>query len=266
MSHIAARDLTLAYDREPVCRDLTLEIPDGSFTAIIGPNGCGKSTLLKALVRVLRPVSGQVLLDGRPIRSYPGKQIARRLALLPQSPIAPDAIRVADLVRRGRHPYHSLLRQWSPTDQEAVEEAIAVTGIGELNDRPVAELSGGQRQRVWVAMVLAQRTPTLLLDEPTTFLDIAHQYDLLQLFTRLQHQGRTVVAVLHDLNQAARFADHLVLMHDGAIAAQGPPESVLTEEYVRDVFDLEAVVVPDPQTGAPMVVPRAAPDMSHVGG
>lgn len=260
MAQLTTRELCLAYDRRTVCHDVTVGIPEGGFTAVIGPNGCGKSTLLKALVRILRPVSGEVLLDGEPIRSYPGKRLARKLALLPQRPVAPESIRVADLVGRGRYPYHSLLRQWSPSDQEAVDEAIVRTGIGELVDRPVAELSGGQQQRVWVAMVLAQQTSTLLLDEPTTFLDIAHQYELLELFGRLRRDGRTVVTVLHDLNQAARFADHLVLMRDGRIVTQGTPERVLTPEQVRDTFDLRAQVVADPETGSPMVVPCAGPE------
>jgi iron complex transport system ATP-binding protein len=254
-SGLEARDLTLCYDDRVVCHELSLQIPDDRFTAIIGPNGCGKSTLLKALARTLRPSSGQVLLDDRPIGARGSREVARRVALLPQNPVVPDAIRVRDLVARGRYPYHSLWRQWSPGDRAAIDEAVELTGVGDLLERPVAELSGGQRQRVWVAMVLAQQTRTLLLDEPTTFLDIAHQFDLLELFARLQRDGRTVVAVLHDLGQAARFADHLVRMKDGAVVAEGEPEEVLTPDLLADVFGLRSVVVPDPLTRTPMVVP-----------
>lgn len=255
---LSARHLSLAYDKTPVCENVSIDLPRNTFTVIIGPNGCGKSTLLKALARTLRPVSGDVLLDSAAITSYPAKEVARRVALLPQNPVIPDAIRVHDLVARGRYPYHSLLRQSSPHDSAAIESAIGLTGIDALLDRPVSELSGGQRQRVWVAMVLAQRTPTLLLDEPTTSLDIAYQYEMLELFAKLQRGGKTVVTVLHDLNQAARFADHLVVMRSGRIIAEGSPHDTLTEDLVKDVFDLTAEIAPDPQTGTPMVIPAAA--------
>lgn len=254
---LAARDLTLAYDDRVVCDDLSVDIPNGEFTAIIGPNGCGKSTLLKSLARILTPKHGQVFLDGRPIRSYGSKQVARRVALLPQSPVAPDAIRVGDLVGRGRYPHHSLWRQWTPDDQDAIDTALALTGTAELSQRHVTELSGGQRQRVWVAMVLAQQAPTLLLDEPTTFLDIAHQYELLELCATLQRDGRTVVAVLHDLNQAARFAGHLIMMKEGRVVAEGSPGEILTAELVEDVFGLKCEIMPDPQSRTPMMVPLA---------
>ncbi|HET7303710.1 MAG TPA: ABC transporter ATP-binding protein [Segeticoccus sp.] len=254
---LAARELTLGYGDRTVCADLSLELPDRGLTAIVGPNGCGKSTLLKALARTLRPRSGEVLLDGRPLRSWTAKQVARRIALLPQTPVVPEAIRVRDLVGRGRFPHRALLRSWTADDQRAVDEAVRVTGVGELVDRPVAELSGGQRQRVWMAMVLAQDTPVLLLDEPTTFLDLAHQYELMRLCARHAESGRSVVAVLHDLNQAARFADRLVVLREGAVLAQGAPSDVLTAELVERAFGLRAVVVPDPQAGTPMVVPAA---------
>jgi iron complex transport system ATP-binding protein len=254
---LVARGLTLAYDRHVVVRDLDLDVPTGGFTAVVGPNGCGKSTLLKALARTHRPDAGEVLLDGRPIGAYRSKEVARRLAFLPQAPVAPDQVTVRDLVGRGRHPYHSVLRQWLPEDAGIVDAALAVTGVADLADRPVAELSGGQRQRVWLALVLAQDTRYVLLDEPTTFLDIAHQVDLLDLCQDLQLDGRTVVAVLHDLNLAARYATNLVVMRDGAVVAQGEPGAVLTAELVRDVFGLACEVVPDPQVGAPMVVPLA---------
>lgn len=254
---LAARGLSLGYRDRLVCDDLSVDIPDRGFTAIIGPNGCGKSTLLKALARTLRPAAGQVLLDGRPIGSYPSKQVARRIALLPQSPVTPEAIRVGDLVGRGRYPYHSLLRQWTPEDRVAIDDAVELTGIAHLSHRLVTELSGGQRQRVWVAMVLAQQTPILLLDEPTTFLDIAHQYELLELCADLHRAGRTVVAVLHDLNQAARFADHLIVMRQGRIVEAGAPDDTLTADLVEEVFALRSEVLPDPQTRTPMVVPLA---------
>jgi iron complex transport system ATP-binding protein len=256
-SRLAAQKLRLAYNQAVIVDDLTLDLPDGGFTVIIGPNACGKSTLLKALSRTLTPASGSVLLDGVPIGSIKSKTVARRLAMLPQSPIAPEAITVRDLVGRGRYPHQSLLRQWSTGDEAAVQQALAATAITDLADRYVSELSGGQRQRAWIAMVLAQQTELLLLDEPTTFLDIAHQYEVLELCAQLHAAGRTLVAVLHDLNQAARYASHLVVMKAGAIVAQGPPGEVLTAALVESVFGLPCVVVPDPQTGTPMVVPKA---------
>lgn len=256
-TRLTAQNLVLAYNRSVIVNDLTLELPDGGFTVIIGPNACGKSTLLKALARTLTPTSGSVLLDGTPIASLRSKKVARQLAMLPQSPIAPEAITVRDLVGRGRYPHQTLLRQWSATDENAVQEALAATNITDLADRYVAELSGGQRQRAWIAMVLAQETELLLLDEPTTFLDIAHQYEVLELCARLHADGRTLVAVLHDLNQAARYASHLVVMKAGAIVAQGEPGSILTAELVEQVFGLPCVVVGDPETGTPMVVPKA---------
>lgn len=256
-SRLAAQNLVLAYNAAVIVDDLTLDLPDGGFTVIIGPNACGKSTLLKALSRTLAPTSGSVLLDGVPIASIKSKKVARQLAMLPQSPIAPEAITVRDLVGRGRYPHQSLLRQWSTADESAVQRALAATAIADLADRYVAELSGGQRQRAWIAMVLAQETELLLLDEPTTFLDIAHQYEVLELCSQLHAEGRTLVAVLHDLNQAARYASHLVVMKAGAIVAQGAPGEVLTAALVEAVFGLPCVVVADPETGTPMVVPRA---------
>ena len=253
---LVARDLTLAYDRRVVAEGLDLEVPTGGFTVVVGPNACGKSTLLRALARLLTPRAGAVLLDGRAIHTMPTKEVARRVGLLPQTAVAPDGIAVADLVARGRYPHQTLLRQWSPEDEAAVEAALAVTDTTDLADRAVDELSGGQRQRVWLAMVLAQDTPVLLLDEPTTFLDIAHQYEVMDLCADLHERGRTLVAVLHDLNQAARYATHLVVMKDGAVVAQGPPAEVLTARLVEDVYGLACLVVPDPVTGTPMVVPQ----------
>jgi iron complex transport system ATP-binding protein len=254
-SPLEAEGLTLAYDQLVVARDLSVQIPQSSFTVIIGPNGCGKSTLLRALGRTLKPRAGQVLLDGVPISSLKSKDVARRLALLPQSPIAPEAITVGDLVARGRYPHQGLLRQWSAADARAVADALDATEVTDLRDRFVAELSGGQRQRVWLAMALAQQTDLLLLDEPTTFLDIAHQFEVMDLCARLHEQGRTLVAVLHDLNQAARYATHLIAMKAGVIVAEGPPSEVVTEPMVREVFGLACRVLPDPETGTPMVVP-----------
>ncbi len=254
-ARLEGEGLTIGYDGRIVSEDLDVAIPAGSFTVIVGPNACGKSTLLRAFARLLRPRAGRMLLDGRAISELPTKRIAQELGLLPQTSIAPDGIRVSDLVARGRHPHQSILRQWSREDQLAVAHALEATGTTELAGRLVDELSGGQRQRVWVAMLLAQDSPTMLLDEPTTFLDIAHQYDLLKLFRRLHGEGRTIVAVLHDLNQAARFADHMVMMRDGRIVASGVPAEIVTAERVEEVFGLECSVIPDPHTGTPLVVP-----------
>jgi iron complex transport system ATP-binding protein len=252
-------DLTVGYGKTMVLEKLSFRVPEGELTAIIGPNGCGKSTLLKGLSRTLSPRSGRVVLDGRDLGSYPAKHVAKRLALLPQDPIAPETIRVRELVARGRHPYHSLLRQWGPGDGEMIERAMERTHVSALADRFVSELSGGQRQRVWLAMVLAQDTDYVLLDEPTSFLDIAHQVELLHLCQDMKDDGRTVVAVLHDLNQAARYATWLVVMDAGRIVAEGRAEDVLTEDITRSVFSLDSEIVPDPQSGTPMVIPRMRP-------
>ncbi|RLP74297.1 ABC transporter ATP-binding protein [Mycetocola tolaasinivorans] len=254
---LRAHQLRVGYGSRTVLSDLSVTLPTGAFTAIIGPNGCGKSTLLKSLGRAIVPRAGAVTLDGTDLASLRPKVIARRLALLPQDPIAPDTIRVRDLVARGRHPYHSLLRQWAPGDTEAVDRALAETGVTHLADRFVSELSGGQRQRAWVALVLAQDTDYVLLDEPTSFLDISHQIDLLHRCQDMRSAGKTVVAVLHDLNQAARYADHLVVMHEGAIVAEGTPADVLSADLVREVFALPAEITIDPQSGSPLIVPLA---------
>lgn len=255
---LRAQNLTLGYERRTVSRELSVDIPDGSFTVIVGPNACGKSTLLRALSRLLRPHDGQVVLDGRSIADLHTKEAARRIGLLPQSALAPDGITVADLVARGRYPHQSLFRARGHDDERAVEAAMVATAVDTLADVHVDELSGGQRQRVWVAMALAQETPILLLDEPTTFLDIAHQIELLDLFSDLHEQGSTLVAVLHDLNHAARYATHLIAMKDGAVVAEGPPSDVVTADLVEDVFGLRCLVIPDPVTGTPLVVPRRA--------
>lgn len=257
-ARLRGEDLTLAYEKRVVATDLTLRIPDDSFTVIVGPNACGKSTALRALARMLKPKQGSVLLDGAVITSRPAKEIARKLGLLPQSPVVPDGITVRDLVGRGRFPHQGLLRQWSPDDEAAVQHALASANVSELEDRFVDELSGGQRQRVWLAMVLAQETELLLLDEPTTYLDIAHQVEVLDLCADLhEHHGRTLVAVLHDVSQAARYATHLIAMKDGRIVAEGPPSEIITAALIEEVYGLACLVVPDPLTGTPLVVPHA---------
>jgi len=254
---LRAEGVSLGYDAQTVVHRLDLAVPDGSFTVIVGANGSGKSTLLRGLARLLRPQTGRVLLDGHEIHSYPPKEAARRLGLLPQSQTAPDGISVIDLVARGRYPHQSLLRQWSAADEEAVRTALELTDTADLAGKAFDELSGGQRQRVWLAMALAQQTEILLLDEPTTYLDIAHQIDVLDLCARLRaERGYTLVAVLHDLNLAARYATHLVAMKDGAIVAEGHPAAVVTPELVAHVFGLSCRVITDPESGTPLVIPR----------
>lgn len=258
-ARLQARALTTGYGERRVIENLDIDVPDGSFTVIIGPNGCGKSTLLRSLARLIAPVAGAVLLDGTDIARTRTKDLARQIGLLPQSSIAPEGITVIDLVTRGRHPHQGLLRRWSTQDEDAVRAALERTRLTELSTRVVDELSGGQRQRVWIAMALAQETPLLLLDEPTTYLDIAHQIDVLDLCTSLHREGRTLVAVLHDLNQAARYATNLVAMKEGRIVAQGAPADIVTADIVHDVFGVRARVVADPETGGPLVVPHAPP-------
>ncbi|MDT0381741.1 ABC transporter ATP-binding protein [Streptomyces sp. DSM 42041] len=259
-ARLTARDITLRYGERVVSTRLSLDVPDAAFTAIVGPNACGKSTLLRALVRLLQPADGQVTFDGREVGDYPGKALAKQLGFLPQDPLAPEDIKVRQLVGRGRFPHQGLLALWSAQDERAVTRAMAASGVSELADRPVQELSGGQRQRVWMAMVLAQQTPYLLLDEPTSFLDITHQYQLLGLLAGLRDEGRTVIAVLHDINQACRFADHLIAMRDGRVVAEGDPSKVVDSALIKEVFDLPSIIVPDPVTDTPMVVPTLQGD------
>ncbi|XVV06126.1 ABC transporter ATP-binding protein [Actinosynnema sp. CA-248983] len=256
---LSAQSLRLGYGESVVVDDLSVDVLDGTVTAIIGPNGCGKSTLLRALARLLRPSSGAVLLDGKEIDRLPTREVARVVGLLPQSPVAPEGLTVADLVARGRHPHQRWYRQWSSADEEAIERALVLTGMAELADRQVDHLSGGQRQRAWISMTLAQETDLLLLDEPITYLDLAHQIDVLDLVHRLHRErGTTVVMVLHDLNLAARYADTLVAMRGGRVLAQGAPEEVLTEAMLEEVFGLAAKVIPDPVSGTPLVIPVSA--------
>jgi iron complex transport system ATP-binding protein len=254
---LSTEALTLAYGDRVIVDDLELHVPPGRITAIVGANGCGKSTLLRALARLISPKTGQVVLDGKALHARPSKEVARTLGLLPQSPIAPEGIAVADLVGRGRHPHQKLLARWSARDYEVVAQSLSATGTDDLADRSVDELSGGQRQRVWIAMALAQETDILLLDEPTTFLDVAHQVEVLDLLTDLNRdRGTTIVMVLHDMNLAARYADHLFALRAGRVIASGAPGEVMTSELIREVFDLDALVVPDPVSGAPIVLPR----------
>src|SRR5690606_21335899 len=241
--------LKLSYDSRLVSADLDVTIPRGRITVIVGPNACGKSTLLRALSRLLAPRSGQIVLEGKDIRHYRARELACKLGLLPQSSVGPAGICVAELVARGRYPHQTLFRQWSTADEAAVWQAMADTRVTELADRVVDELSGGQRQRVWLAMALAQDTPVMLLDEPTTFLDIAHQIEVLDLCADLHESGRTMVAVLHDLNQACRYATHLIVMRDGRVLAEGHPADVVTPELVRQVFELRCEIIQDPQSG-----------------
>ncbi|UTT69408.1 ABC transporter ATP-binding protein [Arthrobacter sp. DNA4] len=256
MAVLQAKDLTLAYHQRCVVDGLSVRIPEGRVTMIVGANACGKSTLLRGLSRLLKPADGAVTLDGKDIHSRPARELARTLGLLPQHPSAPDGITVRDLVGRGRYPHQGFFRSWSEGDDAAVQRALEATGTLELAGRDVDELSGGQRQRAWIAMALAQETDVLLLDEPTTYLDLAHQVEVLDLVTDLNRTRDTTVAiVLHDLNLAARYADHVIAMKDGAVAALGSPGDVVTEDLVKDVFGLESRVIPDPVSGTPLILP-----------
>ncbi|MGW6458788.1 ABC transporter ATP-binding protein [Streptomyces sp. NPDC055078] len=253
---LAAERLTLGYGDRTVIESLDLAVPPGRITAIVGANACGKSTLLRSMSRLLTPRSGRVVLDGKEVHRLPAKKLARTLGLLPQSPVAPEGITVADLVGRGRHPHQRMFSRWSAEDDAAVAAALAATDTTALADRSVDELSGGQRQRVWIAMALAQQTEILMLDEPTTFLDASHQVEVLDLLTDLNHaRGTTVVMVLHDLNLAARYADHIVALASGRLHAAGTPYEVLTERNVRAVFGLDSRIIEDPVSGRPLMLP-----------
>lgn len=258
-SRLRADEVTLSYGDQAVVHALSVGVPDGSVTSIIGPNGCGKSTLLRALSRLMKPKGGSIVLDGQAIHSLPTKEVARRLGLLPQQPRAPEAITVEDLTRRGRYPHQSFFAPPTDSDQLAVERALELAGITELRHRPVDELSGGQRQRAWIAMTLAQETPLLLLDEPTTFLDIAHQHEVLDLVEKLNAlEGKTIVMVLHDVNHAARASHHVIAMRRGEIMAEGEPAEVITPERLRDIFEVDTDIVIHPRTGERVCIPRSA--------
>jgi iron complex transport system ATP-binding protein len=253
---LAVEKLWARYDEADVLRDLDLAVPPERITVIVGANACGKSTLLRTMSRLLAPQRGQVLLDGKSIHRTPPRQLAQVLGLLPQSPVAPEGMTVADLVSRGRHPHQNLFSRWTRADDQAVEGALAATRTTDLAERPIDELSGGQRQRVWIAMALAQQTGILLLDEPTTFLDVRHQVDVLDLLVDLNHTRRTtIVMVLHDLNLAARYADHLVAVAEGRVHAAGKPRDVLTSDTIRQVFGVESRVIIDPTSGRPIMLP-----------
>ncbi|MEU8732513.1 MULTISPECIES: ABC transporter ATP-binding protein [Streptomyces] len=254
-ARLAARGVTVGYGARSVIDGLDVAIPPGVITTIIGPNGCGKSTLLRTLSRLLRPTGGTVVLDGEDIAALRTREVAKKLGLLPQAPVAPEGLTVSDLVARGRHPHQSWLRQWSSDDADVVRQALAMTGVSDLADRPVDSLSGGQRQRVWISMTLAQGTDLLLLDEPTTYLDLAHAVDVLDLVDDLHESGRTVVMVLHDLNLATRYSDNLVVMREGAILAQGHPRDVITADLLHEAFGLRAKVIDDPVGDRPLIVP-----------
>ena len=255
-SKVRTESVTLGYEETLVIKDLSTNIPAGKITSIVGPNGCGKSTLLRSLARLMKPRGGAVYLDGDAVAKLPTREVARRLGILPQNPEAPEGLTVRELAAQGRYPHQSWLSQWSKGDEQAVEKALETTGMLELADRSLDTLSGGQRQRAWISMALAQETDTLLLDEPTTFLDMAHQLEVLQLLDHLnREEGRTVLMVLHDLNNAARFSRHMIALSKGQVFASGSPENVMTTELLREVFSVEAEIFTDPRTGTPLCIP-----------
>lgn len=253
---LRGEQLTLAYGKKTIAENLNVIIPDGHFTAIIGPNGCGKSTLLRTLSRLMTPTQGHVFLDGEHIQHYASKEVARRIGLLAQNATTPGDITVQELVARGRYPHQPLFTRWREEDERAVAKAMQATGVTNLASQSVDTLSGGQRQRVWIAMVLAQETAIMLLDEPTTWLDISHQIDLLELLSELnRQQGYTLAAVLHDLNQACRYATHLIALKEGKIVAEGAPGEIVSAELIEQVYGLKCMIIEDPVAGTPLVVP-----------
>ncbi|MEM8859272.1 MAG: ABC transporter ATP-binding protein [Chloroflexota bacterium] len=258
MEGLEASRITLAYDQNVIIDNLSTSIESGKITALVGPNGCGKSTLLRGLARLLQPKGGEVLLDGKAIQSIPTKELAKRVGVLPQAPVAPEGLTVYELVAQGRYPHQGFFQQWTAEDEEVCREAIAITNTVELADRPLDTLSGGQRQRAWIAMALAQKTPILLLDEPTTYLDIGFQLEVMELIEKLnKERAMTILLVLHDLNQAARYSDRMIVLQEGAIVADGDPVSVLTAELVAKVFQVHANILIDPDNGSPVCLPFA---------
>lgn len=256
MEGLQTSSLSLAYDKTMIIKQLSTTIVAGEVTALVGPNGCGKSTLLRGLARLLRPQAGEVLLNGKAIHRLPTKELAKKLGILPQSPTAPFGLTVYELVAQGRYPHQSFFHQWSVEDEGVTREAIAITNMVEFADRPLDTLSGGQRQRAWIAMALAQKTPILLLDEPTTYLDIGHQLEVMELIEKLnEEQLMTVLLVLHDLNQAARYSHRMIVLKEGQIVADGAPAQVLTAELIADVFHVDANIVTDPYSGTPVCLP-----------
>lgn len=254
---LTAKNVVVGYDKKIVINGIDVVIPSNKISVIIGANACGKSTLLKSMARLIKPVSGHIALDGKQISEVPSKQLAKILGLLPQSPVVPEGITVADLVARGRFPYQTFLKGMDKTDYEAVEEALEIMGITELANRSVDELSGGQRQRVWIAMALAQQTDILLLDEPTTYLDITYQIEILDLLTDLNRKrGTTIVMVLHDINLSARYADYIFAVHKGNLISQGKPSEIITEQLIKKVFGLECAVIDDPVSQSPFIIPK----------
>ncbi|WP_096190179.1 ABC transporter ATP-binding protein [Evansella halocellulosilytica] len=257
MQYLQAKDLTFSYEEHPILNDLSIDIPEGQITVFIGGNGCGKSTLLRTMARLLRPIKGAVLLKGEEIFRLKTKEVARKMSILPQGPIAPEGLTVEQLVRQGRYPHQTWLKQWSLEDETMVAKALAATNMSGLANQSVDSLSGGQRQRAWIAMTLAQGASTLLLDEPTTYLDMTHQIDVLDLLYDLNKtEGRTIVIVLHDVNLASRYAHHLVAIQDQTVYAKGKPEDIMDEELIQRVFGLNCRIVEDPLFGTPMVIPH----------
>ncbi|MCQ6562457.1 ABC transporter ATP-binding protein [Paenibacillus mendelii] len=257
MSTLKASKLTLSYGGTNIFEDLNLTIPEGKISVFIGSNGCGKSTLLRAMARLLKPQNGSVILNGEDIARLSTKEVAKQLAILPQGPTAPEGLTVLQLVKQGRYPYQSWLQQWSKEDERCVQQALHATGMTELAERTVDSLSGGQRQRAWIAMTLAQDTDTILLDEPTTYLDLTHQIEVLDLLFELnQNERRTIVMVLHDINLACRYAHHIVAIRNQAVFAQGQPEHIINSELIEEVFHLQSRIIPDPIYGTPLCIPQ----------
>lgn len=252
-----AKKVISGYDNKMILHDIELEIPSNKISVIIGANGCGKSTLLKTLAKLIKPSSGEITLDGKVIRKIPPKQLARVLGILPQSPVVPEGITVADLIGRGRFPHQTLLSGWSKKDYEAVAEAMEIMNITEFANHDIDALSGGQRQRVWIAMALAQQTDILFLDEPTTFLDITYQVEILDLLTDLNRKfSTTIVMVLHDINLSARYADYIYALQNGKLVSEGVPSDIITSKFVKDIFGLDCIVINDPISATPLVVPK----------